>query len=470
MNSNIHVSIIALVTAAAAAGLLGCGGGSGPAAKDPSGGVVKTGDGKVVSAAAADAFKAGLASMQQHDKANDWTDANCNSAAESFRKADTEQNGTFFEALYNAGVAYQRCKNKVEAKKIYQTILDKKPEFHRARVQLGLFEYAEDRDLEKAIGQMEKAIADAQFKNEEALVNLAIFQMERDGSAGGSGCENDFDCAKLNLQRALAINDTFMPAFNQLAVYYLESAKKKAGRKKGSVASAAGTSKKADTAALELAALVCSQALRKNPNYAPVYNTSGLISAELGDLSTAARSFATARKFDPKFFEAHMNYAAVNLQFRGFQQAEDAYRTALKLEPNDYEALLGLALAVRGQISDSNFDKNLNESEELLNRAAKVAPDRPETYYNEAILVQEYRAKEGGSKGEAMLLKAKGLFGDFVNKAGSDERFSDAVKRSKERMEEIDQIIEFNKQTAEEQKRMEAIMKAEEAKKQLEKK
>src|SRR5690606_14052222 len=105
----------------------------------------------------------------------------------------------------------------------------------------------------------------------------------------------------------------------------------KAGRSRKGIAAAAGQQKKADTQALELAALVCSQALRKNPNYAPVHNTSGLISAELGDLSAAARAFGTARQLDPKFFEAHMNYAAVNLSFRGFRQAEDAYRKALQL-------------------------------------------------------------------------------------------------------------------------------------------
>ena len=38
-----------------------------------------------------------------------------------------------------------------------------------------------------------------------------------------------------------------------------------------------------------------------------------------------------------------------------------------------------------------------------------------------------------------------------------------------ERVEEIDQIIEFNRQSAEDQKRMEAMMKAQEAKEQLEK-
>ena len=473
---NIHSmksSFIAL--ALASAGLFGCDGTSGEPAKHPGGETVKDGRGNTVNKEAADAFDSGLKAMAQHDDANDWSDANCKSTAELFVTAHEKQNKAFFEALYNAGVAYQRCKNDGEAKKMFEEILGKKPEFHRARVQVALYDYAAGGDMAKAISEMNRAIEDAKFLNEEALVNLAMLQMKRDSSEAGSGCDDDFSCAKLNLQRALAINDGFMPAFNQLAVYYLELAKRRAAknagktRKKGAAVAAGAEVVKVDQQSLELAALVVSQALRKNPKYAPVHNTSGLISAELGDLSSAARAFSTARDLDPKFFEAHMNYAAVNLKFRGFPQAEDAYRKAMSLKPADFEALLGLALAVRGQINDSNWDKNVKETEALLDKARKLAPDRPETYYNEAILTQEFKAKAGGKAAETALKAAKDLFGQFVSKAEGKDGFADAVTRAKERMEEIDQIIEFNRQSAEEQKRMEAERKAREAQEQLDK-
>jgi hypothetical protein len=129
-----------------------------------------------------------------------------------------------------------------------------------------------------------------------------------------------------------------------------------------------------------------------------------------------------------------MNFAAVNLQFRGFQQAEEAYRAALKMKADDFDAHLGLALALRGQIDDSNFDKMVAAAAAELAAAKKIAPDRPETYYNEAILTQEYKAKSGGKDSESALLAAKGLFGQFVTKAGPSKEFEDAVKRSKERM------------------------------------
>src|SRR5690606_28464870 len=123
--------------------------------------------------------------------------------------------------------------------------------------------------------------------------------------------------------RALAIDDAYMPAFNQLAIYYMESAKKSAGmkgRRRGLVVAGAKRAK-VNQQQLELAALVASQAIQKSGSYAPIQNTAGLIQVQMDNFNGAVNSFARARKLDPKFFEAHMNYAAVNLSFRGFAEA-----------------------------------------------------------------------------------------------------------------------------------------------------
>ena len=91
-------------------------------------------------------------------------------------------------------------------------------------------------------------------------------------------------------------------------------------------------------------------------------------------------------QLDAGFVEALMNYAAVNLSFRGFKNAEDAYRQALKARPKDYDAVLGLALAIRGQINDANWDKNVKEAQALIDQAKQLAPERPEAYYNLGII------------------------------------------------------------------------------------
>jgi tetratricopeptide (TPR) repeat protein len=300
---------------------------------------------------------------------------------------------------------------------------------------------------------MQQAVLDAQFQNVPALVNLAMFQMQRDSSAAGDQCKDDMDCAKKNLQRALAIDDAYMPAFNQLALYYFQQAKKRAGAvkvssKKGrgrSIATNASMGKRADVQQLELAQLVCSQAIRKNANYPAIHNTAGLILNELGQVNGAVGEFATAAKLDPKFFEAQMNYAAVNLSFRGFEQAQQAYKKALEMKPNDYDAHLGLALAMRGLINDSNYDAQVAAVQAELDTAKKVDGERPDAYYNEGILTQEYKAKSGGAKEKtiASLNQAKGIFQQFVDKANGKNEYDGAAKRAKERMQDIDDTIQF---------------------------
>ncbi|AUX41929.1 hypothetical protein SOCE26_033540 [Sorangium cellulosum] len=463
------VAVAALLVASTGCGGGGGAGASGPVAKDPTTGkTITNSKGEAVSVEAANKFKTAMDTMVQHDKAGDWNEASCRSTAELFLDAADEQGDkTFAEAIYNAGLAYQRCKNDAEAKKYFQQALQTNPKFHPARVQVALYNLADsgEKNIDKAIADMRQAaVVDAQYKNVEALVHLALLYMKRGNNEPDSDGPNDFQRAKRYIQSALAVDDAFMPAFNQLAIYYLETAKQKAGRRSGkSVATNVSKQKKVDTQALELAALVCSQAIRKNPNYAPIHNTAGMIQVELANLNGAVQAFNTARKLDPTFYEAQMNYAAVNLQFRGFQQADEAYRAALRMRPNDYDAHLGLALALRGQIDDSNFDKYVAAASAELDAAKKLAPERPETYYNEAILTQEYKAKSGGKGAEGALQSAKGLFGQFIQKAGSSAEFADAVKRSKERMEEIDQIIAFNKQTEAERKAAEADMKTKEA-------
>src|SRR6202012_3206421 len=190
--------------------------------------------------------------------------------------------------------AYQRCGDDKEAKAHFQQALADEPKFHYARAQLALYQYKSDGNVDAAISALEQAVNDANFQNVPALVDLAMFQMQRDSDTVGANCHGkqggrdvdlqDFDCAKLNLQRALAIDDGYMPAFNQLALFYFGSAKKKAGGKRfgRTIATNAALARRGDVQQLELAALVCSQAVRKSQSYAPVHNTAGLILNELG--------------------------------------------------------------------------------------------------------------------------------------------------------------------------------------------
>ncbi len=448
-------SIFAMGALAAAVGL-GCGGGNKeaqePSTERSSG---PSGVSAPVQKAALDRFNAALDDFNAHDKTNDWSDANCSASASAFEGAASAQsNGKFPEATYNAGLAYQRCGNDKEAKSHFQKALSDEPKFHFARAQLALYQFKADGNADAAISGLEQSVTDANFQNVPALVDLAMFQMLRDSDAVGANCQSkagdlkDFDCAKLNLQRALAIDDGYMPAFNQLALYYFGSAKKKSGSGKKfgrTIATNSALAKRGDLAQLELAALVCGQAVRKNASYAPIHNTSGLILNELGQINTAVKEFSAAAQLDPHFFEAQMNLAAINLSFRGFDKAEGAYRKALEMHPNDYDAHLGLALALRGQIDDSNYDKQVAAVQSELDACKKIDGARPDAYFNEGILTQEYKAKGAGStdKAVAVYQQAKQTFQSFMDKASGKPEYDGAVKKTKERMQDIDDTVTF---------------------------
>ncbi len=473
-----------LTATALALTLAACGGSSAsneakvPA--NPSG--KKTGTGIQVSKKAAAKFETALNQFVDFDKKQNWTPDTCKQVAEMFKAAGMEQfeatNRPFPEAIYNAGLAHQRCGDDEKAQERFQAALEADSGFHRAKAQLILYDFQRTKDLDSAISSLDTVIRDAKYQNVEGLVALAALQMER-----GNGSE-DLDTAKLNLQRALAIDDSFMPAFNQLAIYYLELARSKAAggeaksRRRGLVVSGAkGTDINAQQ--LDLAALVASQAMQKNPYYAPIHNTAGLIQVELRNYNSAVQSFAKARQLDPSFFEAHMNYAAVNLSFRGFGEAEKAYKEALKLKPETFEAHLGLALAIRGQMEMGNREKLLPLAEKHIKKARELEPDRPETYYNEAILVQEFKAK-GVEEDESIkqLLAAANIYDDFVKRASGEPGFAQAVKRATERAQDARDTAEFIRQgkelraqeeaDAKQRKADEARLKKEEAQKKKE--
>jgi tetratricopeptide (TPR) repeat protein len=425
-------------------------GGSTPATRPPK--PPPPGQSPVVTDQARRGYELAAGRFAEHDKANDWSDAVCSQMAKEFLDVNAEHKRSagadLSPALYNAGLSQQRCNRDADAKKLFQQALAADPKAHRAKVQIALYEYKEKGDaaLESTIAALQQAVLDAEFQNPDALVNLAMLQLKRNGATKAQGCDNDLECSKKNIQRALAVDDGFMPAFNQLALYYLELARSKAGRGKGGKLAVAGKrDKRVNAQQLEFAALVCSQAIRKSPKYAPVHNTFGLIHVELGNINSAVQEFKTAAQLDPGFVEAQMNFAAVNLSFRGFENAETAYRQVLKARPNDYEATLGLALALRGRINDQNLPQQVKETQSLLDRAKQIAPDRPETYYNEGILTQEYKVKAvSDSKGQIPILEqAKNIFASFIQKAGSNAEFAEQVKRAGERNKDIDDTIRF---------------------------
>lgn len=139
-----------------------------------------------------------------------------------------------------------------------------------------------------------------------------------------------------------------------------------------------------------------------------------------------------------------MSFAALNLGFHGYAPAEQAYRAALVLRPDDHDARLGLSLSLRAQIDEMRGPALVPEAERELVKAKSVAPERPEAYFNQGILAQEYGGRWGDEGERARsLVRARELFTTFLAKAGDGAAFADAKKKASEHLGEIDELARF---------------------------
>ena len=178
----------------------------------------------------------------------------------------------FPEALYNAGLAYQRCNKDAEAKAQFQAALDLDPKFHRARVQLALYDLKEKGDsaIEPVIGRVgsgrqRRAVSERRGARQP-------------GDASDEAARDQLGSRRRQRLRsrqeepaARARDRRRVPAGVQSARALLPRDREAEGRWRRAHGRKTATftkTRRADQQQLELAALVCSQAIRKNPNYA----------------------------------------------------------------------------------------------------------------------------------------------------------------------------------------------------------
>ena len=348
-------------------------------------------------------FDQALGAFNAHESAGRWSKDDCASVAAAFDEVRTPT------ANFDAAIALERCGDDARAAEHLEAALDADPNFHRARAQLAVVRYRRDGDADAAIASIQAAVQAEHFQDAAALVDLASIEMKRDR-------EGDRDAAKANLQRALAVEDAYMPALDQLALYYLK------------------------TRHFEMGALVASQAMQKDPTYAPIHNTAGLLQNAMGKTNLAVLFFQRATELDPSLFEAQMNLAQANLSFHGFARAEAAFRRAVALRPNDYDAHLGLAVAIRGQLVNGS-PARIPEVHAELDACKRLAPQRPDAFYNEAILAQEFETKTGDAK--AALRKSITLMNEFKKRASGRSDYAVPLRRADERIEDANTALGF---------------------------
>jgi len=353
-------------------------------ARTAGGEAITTADGNAVSKKAHGKWESALDEFQANEKSG-WTSAKCSASEKSFERAADAQGGSFAEAHYMAGLALSRCGDS-GAYKHYDEALKVDSKFCKARAGLGL------RDLQSGRTAQAKSAFEQAIKDDpqctSGYTNLAIVQR-----AQGQSEE-----ALKNLRRALAIESDYLSAFNQMALLHYDR-----GRK-------------GNAAELDLAEVVCRQAQMLDADYAPIYNTWGLIKVYKGDVISALRFFQRAITLDPDLFEAQMNFGEVTISFRGYEDGRKAFARAVELDPDNYDAVIGLGTALRGL-------ERFSEAETQYERAKQLDGKRAEAYFNLGVLYQDYMS---GSVTD--LKKAKLYFTEFLKRAGKQTEFRSSVQ------------------------------------------
>jgi tetratricopeptide (TPR) repeat protein len=328
--------------------------------------------------------------FRQNEKAG-WTSSACEKASEMYIGAGKAQRGGLPEATFMAGLSLERCGKRDDASKLYRRALEQNPKLCKARVAIAVSAMEQGGTREAEAGFAQAIKDDPQCK--EAYANLAMLQR----SQGGNGPREALN----NLRRALAIDASYLPAFNQMALLYLDQSQ-------------------TNPQMIDLAGVVCRQAQLVDKDYAPIYNTWGLVHMRKGDVIEASRMFERAMQLDKNLFEAYMNFGQITLSFRGYQDAKSAFERAVTLRPRDYDAHIGLGVSLRGL-------KQAKDAEEQYAAAVSIDSSRPEAHYNLGVLHQDYM---GGSVSE--LQQAKQHFQEFLSRArgGALEATVEEVRRT----------------------------------------
>jgi tetratricopeptide (TPR) repeat protein len=119
------------------------------------------------------------------------------------------------------------------------------------------------------------------------------------------------------------------------------------------------------------------------------------------NLQAAKRSYQAAIRLKPRYLAAYVGLGQAEYGLAQFADAEQTLNRALALAPNDGQTLLTLA---RLRMDKASTDTDRQGVEELLERAARAAPDNPEVWYDRGRL-----ALQMGKAADAVTFLKKAL-------------------------------------------------------------
>lgn len=381
-------------------------------------------EGPKISASARAEFDAAVKKWETAQKQKGgMVTADCKGLAANFSRIS--EPGLAAQAHFNAGSILESCGYDKDAESEYHASLSANPAYGPAMANLGGLYYKQNNPT-TAKSWFEKAIeADAAHAG-AAFANLGAIYYQQGKQ---SGDKSMYTQAISNLRRALAIDAYDVKAYSILALVYYTIAEN-------------------DKSKLDLAQLVCKQAqdLEVGKDYPPIFNTLGLIQLRKKNPSLALKQFEQAVALDPKYIDAHLNIGAIGLSTRQYEKAAASFAAVLKLDPKNFDAAMGMGVAQRGL-------KKIDEAESWYKKASEIDPKRCDVQYNLGVLYQDYKSDPNN----ANLNTAKDLFGKFrsCGYSGDPKKVADAERR----MKDIDDTFA----AIEQQKKMEADLKAQQA-------
>lgn len=272
------------------------------------------------------------------------------SDAEGSLKEAEDEDAKFSRATFNLGVLAEMQGQTDKAREYYKKVIEHDSHDGDGFVNLAALAAAEGRTGEAEAGYQQAIQVEP--LNGYAHLNLAMASKNR----------KDFADAVKRVRTALKEDSQNIDAYVVLAWTYY------------------------DMGRLELAKLVCFQALTISDKTPAVHNLLGLVHMKMADVTKAMASFQKAVEADPKYVPALMNVGALAFSYKDYETSYRSFDQASKVQPKDPTILSAKGVAARGM-------GNLEEAEKLYREVLAADERQPSVWFNLGILQQEFQQK-----------------------------------------------------------------------------
>ena len=127
------------------------------------------------------------------------------------------------------------------------------------------------------------------------------------------------------------------------------------------------------------------------------YLAQAMVAYQRGNDAEAFAAFQKAAELDPSDPTPKMNMGAIYLRAGQFPKADEQFRAVLMTSRDDIDALVGLAVALRGQGSQENPGK-WGEAKATLEKVLTLDKDNLAAQYNLAVLYMNFLKKPDDAK------------------------------------------------------------------------